>query len=77
VGMGGIRTARDVVEFVAAGANDVALGTVLFADPHAPARIRNELAAEVAALGYSDVDEVQGIAQAGSHPQPSVETYRA
>ena len=33
VGMGGIRTGRDVVEFVAAGANDVALGTVLFADP--------------------------------------------
>ena len=53
VGMGGIRTGRDVLEFVAAGANDVALGTVLFADPNAPARIRNELAAEVAALGYS------------------------
>jgi dihydroorotate dehydrogenase len=65
-----------VVEFVAAGANDVALGTVLFADPDAPARIRNELAAEVAALGYSDVDELQGIAQAGSYPQPSVETSR-
>ena len=31
----------------------VALGTVLFADPAAPARIRAELAAELAALGLS------------------------
>jgi dihydroorotate dehydrogenase (NAD+) catalytic subunit len=44
VGMGGITTAQDVVEFVACGARDVALGTVLFADPDAPRRIREELA---------------------------------
>src|SRR5438105_6124964 len=44
VGMGGISTAQDVVEFVACGAAHVALGTVLFADPHAPSRIREELA---------------------------------
>ena len=43
----------------------------------APARIRDELAAEVAALGHSDVDELQGIAHAGSDPQPGVETSRA
>ena len=33
VGMGGIPTGRDALEFVACGARDVALGTVLFADP--------------------------------------------
>ena len=44
VGMGGVVTAQDVVEFVACGALHVALGTVLFADPHAPSRIRGELA---------------------------------
>ena len=44
VGMGGIANAHDVVEFVACGALHVALGTVLFADPGAPARIREELA---------------------------------
>jgi dihydroorotate dehydrogenase (NAD+) catalytic subunit len=44
VGMGGIATAQDVVEFVACGALHVALGTVLFADADAPARIREELA---------------------------------
>ena len=76
VGMGGIRTGRDVVEFVAAGANEVALGTVLFTDPEAPVRIRGELAAEVAALGHSHVDELQGTAHSGVHPQPGVETSR-
>ena len=44
VGMGGITTAQDVVEFLACGAQHVALGTVLFADPDAPQRIREALA---------------------------------
>ena len=38
------RPAQDVVEFVACGALHVALGTVLFSDPDAPTRIREELA---------------------------------
>jgi dihydroorotate dehydrogenase (NAD+) catalytic subunit len=46
VGMGGIRTGRDVAELVVAGADDVAVGTALFADPGAPGRIRAEYAAE-------------------------------
>src|SRR4029079_1589467 len=44
VGMGGVVTAQDVVEFVGCGALHVALGTVLFADPDAPTRIREEVA---------------------------------
>ncbi len=43
VGMGGITTAQDVVEFLACGARHVALGTVLFTDPDAPKRIREAL----------------------------------
>jgi dihydroorotate dehydrogenase (NAD+) catalytic subunit len=43
VGMGGISNGHDAREFIAAGASAVALGTVLFADPHAPTRIRREL----------------------------------
>jgi dihydroorotate dehydrogenase (NAD+) catalytic subunit len=46
VGMGGVRSGRDVLEFVACGATHVALGTALFADPDAPDRVRNELALE-------------------------------
>jgi dihydroorotate dehydrogenase (NAD+) catalytic subunit len=45
VGMGGVSTAQDVVEFLACGARHVALGTVLFVDPDAPRRIRDALAA--------------------------------
>jgi dihydroorotate dehydrogenase (NAD+) catalytic subunit len=55
VGMGGVSSGRDALELVAAGASAVALGTVLFADPLAPGRIRTELEAEVAALGSDDV----------------------
>jgi dihydroorotate dehydrogenase (NAD+) catalytic subunit len=43
VGMGGITTGADVVDFVACGAKHVALGTVLFSDPGACKRIREEL----------------------------------
>jgi dihydroorotate dehydrogenase (NAD+) catalytic subunit len=65
VGMGGVMTGRDALELVAAGAQDVALGTVLFRDPEAPSRVRAELAAEVAALGVADLDEVRGVAHEG------------
>jgi dihydroorotate dehydrogenase (NAD+) catalytic subunit len=47
VGMGGIETGAHVRDFVAAGADAVALGTVLFSDPWAPARVRSELAESV------------------------------
>ena len=43
VGMGGVRTGLDALELVAVGARHVAIGTTLFADPDAPARIRMEL----------------------------------
>ncbi len=38
IGMGGLRTGRDVAEMLLAGADAVALGTVLFADPLAPVK---------------------------------------
>src|SRR5919198_4382696 len=43
VGMGGVQNGRDALELIAAGARHVALGTVLFADPDAPVRVRAEL----------------------------------
>jgi dihydroorotate dehydrogenase (NAD+) catalytic subunit len=51
VGMGGVSSGLDALELVAVGATAVALGTVLFSDPGAPARVRTELAAEAAARG--------------------------
>jgi dihydroorotate dehydrogenase (NAD+) catalytic subunit len=58
VGMGGIETGRDALEFAACGARDVALGTVLFADPGAPARVRAELEAACAEAAVATPDDV-------------------
>jgi dihydroorotate dehydrogenase (NAD+) catalytic subunit len=62
VGMGGVRSGRDALELVAAGASSVALGTVLFADPDAPARVRAEVDVEVSARGFESAHDVRGIA---------------
>jgi dihydroorotate dehydrogenase (NAD+) catalytic subunit len=57
VGMGGVSTGRDVLELVACGATHVALGTVLFADPDAPSRMRAELRRELDRLELATVEE--------------------
>jgi dihydroorotate dehydrogenase (NAD+) catalytic subunit len=43
VGMGGIESGRDALDFIAAGAKCVAVGTENFRDPAAAGRIREEL----------------------------------
>lgn len=43
VGVGGVASAADVVEFLLAGAHAVQVGTATFADPHALDRIRHDL----------------------------------
>ena len=43
IGVGGIRTARDAREYLAAGAVLVAVGTAALADPRVPERIAREL----------------------------------
>ena len=69
VGMGGISSGRDALEFLAAGASSIALGTVLFADPGAPSRVRRELADELAARGLSGTEDATGLAH-GVRPAP-------
>ena len=62
VGMGGVRTGLDALELVAAGASVVSLGTILFADPGAPTRVRRELQEEATRRGIADPRTVRGIA---------------
>lgn len=62
VGMGGVRTGRDALELVAVGATAIALGTVLFADPAAPQRVRAELAEALGQAGLRSLEEARGIA---------------
>jgi dihydroorotate dehydrogenase (NAD+) catalytic subunit len=63
--MGGVTTGRDALEMIACGATHVALGTVLFSDPDAPARVRDELQDEVARAGFDSLDDVRGLAHRG------------
>jgi dihydroorotate dehydrogenase (NAD+) catalytic subunit len=62
IGMGGIRTGLDALQFLAAGASAVSVGTVVFHDPGAPTRIHKELAAALAARGIDRLSDVIGVA---------------
>jgi dihydroorotate dehydrogenase (NAD+) catalytic subunit len=62
VGMGGVQSGRDVLDLIACGASDVALGTVLFADPDAPLRVRAELTDELARSGFASPADAFGAA---------------
>ncbi len=62
IGVGGVRTGRDALELVAAGASAVQVGTATFNDPHAPLRVRDELAALLLERGFARVAEAVGIA---------------
>lgn len=63
VGMGGIQTGRDALEFAACGARDIALGTVLFADPGAPSRVRAELASACEDVGVAKPEDAASLAK--------------
>ena len=60
VGCGGVRTGRDVVEYLLAGATAVALGTVHFAEPRAGERVLREMLELVTRLGAHDPSELTG-----------------
>ena len=63
VGMGGVSSGRDTLEMIAAGATHVALGTVLFADPDAPSRVRSELALALSNAGFDNTEQAFCAAQ--------------
>src|SRR3954452_6803224 len=60
IGMGGVRTGLDALELILAGASAVSVGTVVFNDPTAPARILRELASALAERGVERVRDIVG-----------------
>ena len=60
VGVGGIMTIDDVMEFLVAGASAVQVGTASFADPTASIRLLDALPAAVAELGAGSAADVVG-----------------
>ena len=65
LGMGGIRTGRDIVEMLLAGADAVAMGTVMFNDPTAPVKALRELEEWMDAHGVKSVSELSGAVEVG------------
>jgi dihydroorotate dehydrogenase (NAD+) catalytic subunit len=63
IGIGGITTIDDVMEFLVAGASAVQLGTVNFFDPTAGDRLATQLPAALSELGAASAREVVGTLQ--------------
>jgi dihydroorotate dehydrogenase (NAD+) catalytic subunit len=60
IGVGGVARGIDAVELMLAGASAVQVGTATFADPRAPARVRDELEAWCRRHGVGAVTELIG-----------------
>lgn len=65
IGIGGVRTGRDALELILAGATMVGVGTAIFHDPSACARVQHELEDELARRGAERLADVMGLAH---HP---------
>lgn len=62
VGMGGIRSAQDVVEFLMAGASAVQIGTWNFRDPFVYQSLAKDLAAFMEKRSYKSIKDLIGLA---------------
>jgi dihydroorotate dehydrogenase (NAD+) catalytic subunit len=62
LGMGGIRTGLDALQFVLAGASAVSVGTAVFGDPTAPIRVLAELEAALDERGFACLADAVGFA---------------
>ncbi|CAM3413747.1 dihydroorotate dehydrogenase [Cytobacillus oceanisediminis] len=60
IGMGGIESAEDVIEYYYAGASAVAVGTANFIDPFICPKIIDELPELLKSLGYEHISECTG-----------------
>lgn len=62
VGIGGIGSTEDALEFLFVGASAIQVGTAIFADPTVPLRIVDGLARYCAEQGFGSVRELVGLA---------------
>lgn len=59
IGLGGIMTGEDAVEFFMAGADMISVGTAALVDPMAPLRIKRELIDFMSQNGYQNLKEIR------------------
>jgi dihydroorotate dehydrogenase (NAD+) catalytic subunit len=62
VGLGGISTWEDAVEFIMTGATAIQVGTSTFANPHAMEEILAGMRAFMARKGYPNLSAMRGLA---------------
>jgi dihydroorotate dehydrogenase (NAD+) catalytic subunit len=77
IGTGGVRTGRDALELLLAGASAIGVGTTLVHDPSACARVLRELEEELAAMGVDRVADIIGQAHGGRGRIPRGLAWRA
>ncbi|OGV48225.1 MAG: dihydroorotate dehydrogenase B catalytic subunit [Lentisphaerae bacterium GWF2_52_8] len=65
IGMGGICTGEDAVEFMLAGASGVAVGTAIFSDPLAPLKVLSGLEEYLRRKGYHSAMDIVGKFETG------------
>lgn len=71
IGMGGIMSVEDVLEFIFAGATAVQIGTGIFAEPGRMIRIIDDLAAWMTREGVASISDIVGVA----HDRPSASRH--
>ena len=61
IGMGGIRTADDAIEFILAGATAVAVGTANFMNPYTTVEVADGIEAYMRRHGVDDINDLIGL----------------
>ena len=77
IGTGGVRTGRDALEMLLAGATMIAVGTEILHDPSSCSRVLRELEEELAALGVDRAADVVGRAHGAMARIPSGKAWPA
>ncbi len=70
LGMGGIRSGLDALQFILAGASAVSVGTAVFGDPTAPVRVLAELDHALSERGFAALADAVGYAHRPAAPDP-------
>ena len=63
IGMGGIMTGEDAIEFIMAGATAVSVGTATFHDPMASVKVVEGIETYMKQYGVEDINELRGIVE--------------
>ena len=61
IGMGGIATAEDAIEFMLAGATGVSVGTMNFVEPTTTVKVAEGIEEYLQKYGYEDIKDIIGI----------------